>query len=299
MAFIASLIGLLVLCGFGACIWQHRRYLKARREIVQDQTPMLYPGRTFHAVIFLKVEHGKDVIEAVRALRPILESSGGGKVVYAGQAGLALVRSEQLSSDWDAVLLVQYESRAVFDAACDREEQREALANFEEAYIHGFQRSAFTNLMLHQALLGLRLADILRRAPSNFPFVPAGEAAFPRLKQKVKEMEGLDSLRHLSEDAVLVFNLIRPGDTSQRSADRSYTRSMMSAMAERAHGPMHLGRAVTVEGEAKFSRVAAVYYPGIDHMHAMISSTFMNRIGEGKQLGDSLAVATVPFLSKL
>jgi hypothetical protein len=34
-------------------------------------------------------------------------------------------------------------------------------------------------------------------------------------------------------------------------------------------------------------------------MRQMIGSTFMNRIGEGKQLGDSLAVATVPFLSKL
>ncbi len=31
----------------------------------------------------------------------------------------------------------------------------------------------------------------------------------------------------------------------------------------------------------------------------MIGSTFMNRIGSGKQLGDSLAVATVPVLSKL
>ena len=66
-----------------------------------------------------------------------------------------------------------------------------------------------------------------------------------------------------------------------------------------AHGPMHLGRAVTVEGDAEFSAVAAVYYPGIDYMQNMIGSTFMNRIGEGKQQGDSLAVVTVPFLSKL
>jgi hypothetical protein len=43
----------------------------------------------------------------------------------------------------------------------------------------------------------------------------------------------------------------------------------------------------------------AVYYPGIDHMHAMIGSAFMNRIGPGKQLGDTLAVATIPVLSKL
>ena len=77
------------------------------------------------------------------------------------------------------------------------------------------------------------------------------------------------------------------------------TQKLMSAMAEGAHGPMHVGRAVTVEGDAKFSSVAIVYYPGIDHLRNMIGSTFMNRIGEGKQQGDSLAVVTVPFLSKL
>ncbi len=70
-------------------------------------------------------------------------------------------------------------------------------------------------------------------------------------------------------------------------------------MAVGVYGPMHWGRAVTVEGDAHFTQFVAVYYPGIDHMHAMIGSTFMNRIGSGKQLGDSLAVATVPVLSKL
>jgi hypothetical protein len=60
-----------------------------------------------------------------------------------------------------------------------------------------------------------------------------------------------------------------------------------------------MGRAVTVEGDSRFSSFAAVYYPGIDHMQAMLSSTFMNRIASGKQLGDTLAFATIPVLSKL
>ena len=115
----------------------------------------------------------------------------------------------------------------------------------------------------------------------------------------VKELKTLEKLRHLSEDAVVVFNLIKPGNAAQRAADRAYPQSMMSAMAERAHGPVHLGRSVTVEGDAKFSSVAAVYYPGMDHLQQMIGSTFMSRIGEGKQQGDSLAVVTVPFLSRL
>ncbi len=294
-----SLLGLIGLSSVGVCLWQHRRYLKARREIVQDQQPVLYPSQTFHAVIYLKGKPGQDVIDASRSLRSALESSGSGRLMYAGQAAALLVRSEQVENDWNAVLLVQYDSRQAFDAAQERTELRQALAGFEKVYIHGFQRPALTNLMIPQALLMLRATDLLRRTPSPFPFVPAGEAAFPAQKAMIKEVEALEKLRHLSEDAVVVFNLIKPGDAAQRAADRAYTQSMMSAMAERAHGPMHLGRAVTVEGEAKFSSVAVVYYPGIDHMQKMIGSTFMNRIGEGKQQGDSLAVATVPFLSRL
>jgi hypothetical protein len=34
-------------------------------------------------------------------------------------------------------------------------------------------------------------------------------------------------------------------------------------------------------------------------MHAMIGSAFINRIGPAKPLGDTLAVATIPILSKL
>jgi hypothetical protein len=62
---------------------------------------------------------------------------------------------------------------------------------------------------------------------------------------------------------------------------------------------MHMGSAVTVEGDSRFELFAAVYYPGIDHMHAMVGSAFMDRIARGKQLRDSLALATNPVLSKL
>jgi hypothetical protein len=299
MSIIGTSLALLLLSVVGVCVWQHRRYLKARREIVQDRQPMLYPSRTFHAVLYLKVEPGKDVIGAVRSLRPVLESPGAGTLVYAGRAATALVRSEQVESDWDAVLLVQYDSLQAFDTARERTEQREALASFEQVYIHGFQRPAPINLMLPQALLQRRASDILRRAPSAFPFVPAGDDAHASQKAMMKDLEALEQHRHLCEDAVVVFNLIKPGDAAQRAADRAYLDGMMSAMAERAHGPMHVGRAVTVEGNARFSSVAIVYYPGIDHMQEMMGSTFMSRIGEGKQQGDSLAVVTVPFLSKL
>ncbi len=60
-----------------------------------------------------------------------------------------------------------------------------------------------------------------------------------------------------------------------------------------------ISHTVGVEGEHRFAEFVAVYYPGIDHMHAMVGSAFMNRIGPGKQLADTLALATIPVLSKL
>ena len=194
---------------------------------------MLHPSRMFHAVIYLKVERGADVIEAVRSLRPVLESPGGGTIVYAGRAAVALVRSEQVENDWDAVLLVQYDSRQAFDAARERTEQRQALASFEQVYIHGLQRSVLANLMIPQILLKLRATDILRRKPSHFPFVPVGNDAFRR-ESHIEGLKMLDKLRHLCENTVVVFNLIKPGDAAQRAADHAYTQSLMSAMAERA-----------------------------------------------------------------
>ncbi|MEO1934080.1 MAG: hypothetical protein ABGX04_04730, partial [Myxococcales bacterium] len=150
--------------------------------------------------------------------------------------------------------------------------------------------------------------DIVLRRKPILPFEPlADEDALPPIQMKRKEILKLDDYRDLRDDAIVIVNLIQPGTAQQRAADSAYTQEMMRGMAEGGYGPMHMGRAVGVEGkddergegEHRFKQFAAVYYPGIDHMHAMIGSAFINRIGPGKQLGDTLAVATIPVLSKL
>ena len=113
------------------------------------------------------------------------------------------------------------------------------------------------------------------------------------------EVQVFEDYREIRDDAVLIVNLILPGTADQRAADRAYNGAMMRGMAEGGYGPMHMGRAITVEGDLNYKQFVAVYYPGIDHMHAMIGSTFINRVGPGKQLGDTLAVATIPVLAKL
>ena len=45
--------------------------------------------------------------------------------------------------------------------------------------------------------------------------------------------------------------------------------------------------------------VVKAVYPGVDYMQRMLRSTFFTGIVGGKQPGDTLAVITVPVLSRL
>lgn len=74
---------------------------------------------------------------------------------------------------------------------------------------------------------------------------------------------------------------------------------MMAVLAEHGGGPMHIGKAVTLEGNADFDQIAIVYYPGIEFFFSLVRSNFFQSIVGGKQLGDDLAVLTVPILPHL
>jgi hypothetical protein len=286
-----------------AAVWQHLRYLRVRRERVEDRQPLLYAGATFHTVTLLKVEaaEGREgELATLRALRDAIEAPGGGRVVYAGLVGVTMVPSMQLANDWSAVVLAQYPSKDAFDRQREGAEVEQVLAGCERSHVHGFRRPALPNLLIPIALGLMRLRDIVLRREPILPFKPvADQDALPPIQLKRKEILKLDDYRDIRDDAIVIVNLIQPGTAEQRAADRSYSREMMRGMAEGGYGPMHMGGAISVEGEHRFKQFVAVYYPGIDHMHAMIGSAFMHRIGPGKQLGDTLALATIPVLSKL
>lgn len=298
-----ALLALGVLGMAAAAVRQHLRYLKIRRTRVEDRQPLLYGGAAFHAVIFLKVaaDRGRDgELSVLRALRDAIESPGGGQVVYAGLAGMTMVASSQVPSDWSAVALAWYPSREAYDRNRESAEMQRVLDACQDSYVHGFVRPALANLMIPVGLGALRLRDIVLRKEPILPFEPVADAeALPKVEAKRKEALRLDSYRDVRDDAVVIINLLQPGTADQRAADRAYAFEMIRGMAEGAYGPMHMGRAITVEGDSRFDRFAAVYYPGIDHMHAMLGSRFMSRIAPGKQLADTLAVATIPVLSKL
>jgi len=288
---------LLVLVVASAMVWQHRRYLVTRRDAIQDRQPMLYSRGAFHVLYFAATAPGADVIEAVRAFRRA-QGDFAGDWIYAGKGVVTPRSSAQLEpADWSAIVLVQYPSRAAFDEHARSDAMAEARSRFDAFYAHGFERSQFVNLLIPQALLAFRTRQVVTGAPSNFPFEPAAD--LERGPQAAEIASRLVDAKEFGERAIVVVNLIKAGNSEQRAADRAYTSTMLGAMAEGAYGPVHMGRSVTVEGNADFGTVGMVYYPGVQFFADMARSEFFQSIVGGKQLGDTQVTITVPILDRL
>jgi hypothetical protein len=291
---------LLIAAGFvvaaaASMLWQQLRYLEKRRELAQDRQPLFYPAETFHVLTLLRVESGADVIEAVRALKRDTQGREGATWIYAGKVAVNALASAQLGEvEWSAVALVQYPSRAHYARAAAAESHRQALARFAQTYSHGLERPLAPNLVVYQLLLARRLRQLATFAPSHFPFEPAAE-----MPPEVARLDRLLEERELGARAAVVVNLVRRGNAEQRAADAAYVARMMEAMAEGGYGPLHIGRAVALEGGARFDSVAIAYYPGVEFFHAMVRSRYYQGIFGSKQLGDSQSSITVPILALL
>jgi hypothetical protein len=137
--------------------------------------------------------------------------------------------------------------------------------------------------------------------PSRYPFRRAELTAPPpeQLEQRDRLVEGLLAHRDYGREAVVVLNFTRDGTREQRQANAGYGGAMLSLMAEMGNGPMHMGRAVTLEGDARFDQVILVYYPGVEYFADLVQSEFFTGIVGGKQLGDTLSSPSVPLLPHL
>jgi len=281
----------------GAAVWQHLRYLGTRRGAAQDFQPVLYGGDTFHLVVFLRTEVDSDdaVLDALRQIKA--ETEADLTWIYAGRVAANGEHSRQLGDvPWSACLLLQATSRAQAEKTLAGT-LGAALADLPDVHVHGFERPVAQNLLFPQVMGLRRLFAIVRGEPSNFPFVPR-EGDFtmpdaPELAQKMLRGESLNT------EAAVVFNIASPGTAEQQEKDAAYVGRMFGSMAEGAYGPIHMGRAVRVTGEAEFENIAIVYYPGVRFFAEMIQSEFFQSIIAGKQLGENQSTITVPVLDRL
>ena len=92
---------------------------------------------------------------------------------------------------------------------------------------------------------------------------------------------------------MVIFDFAKNRSPEQRKANATYGGEMFALFAEVGAGPMHFGKAVTLEGAADFDQVIIVFYPGVEFFGEMIVSQFYQGIFSGKQLGDDISSLTV------
>lgn len=285
-----------------AAAGQQYRYLRARRSAVADRQELLYPSSAFHVVTVVALSPGQELLSGVRGLLEAHERAGA-KTIYAGQIAVNAMPSSQIpQADWDAFVLVQYPTRNAYETVAASPDLQKVRAGFASSYALGMQRSPWLNLALPVLLLGRRAVDIVTRRPARYPFEPAGDpASLPAEAQERRAhlVGGLLAHREYGKDACVVLNFMKSGSAEQQQANSGYGAAMMGMMAELGIGPMHMGGAVTLEGDADFDQVAIVYYPGVEFFAEMVQSTFFTGIVGGKQLGDTLSSPTVPLLPHL
>ncbi len=302
MKVLLGLVLVLVAIVLVAIVVQELRYLRIRRNLAMDRQALFHLGSVFHVTSLLKLGSNQELLDGVRDFVSTVERDGA-EVVYAGKVVVNGRTSSQLpSDDWDAIVLTQYPSRAAWDGASASIERRDLESRFENVYSLGMKRSAGVNLAIPVALLRERVLQLVRREPPRYPFHPVSRP----LELNPNARERIDAFRELiqanleySREALVIVNFAKQGTREQRKANAGYGGQMFGLFAETGAGPMHLGKAVAVEGDVDFDQVIIVFYPGLEFFVEMVGSDFYQGIFPGKQLGDDLSSLTVPLLSHL
>lgn len=306
MKVLFGLIAVLVVIVLVAIVVQELRYLGIRRNLAGDRQSLFHSGEVFHVVSLLKLSPGQQLLSGVRDFVDSAQSDGA-EVVYAGKTVINGRTSSQLPpDDWEAFVITQYPSRAAWDAASTSIDRRNLESRFANVYSLGMKRSAGVNLALPAILLGQRVSQLVRREPPRYPFKPVPGLDEALAKAPPEARESMDTFANVlrenleyGREGMVIFNFAKDGTPEERKANAGYGGEMFALFAEAGAGPMHLGKAVTLEGEADFDQVIIVFYPGVGFFGDMIRSEFYQGIFPGKQLGDDLSSLTVPILPHL
>ena len=300
---VLGVICILFFAALLAVLVQEWRYYRLRRDVVMDRQKLFHSAAVFHVVTALKLTADQDLLDGVRRYVNGVERDGV-QVVYAGKPAFGNARkSSQLPDvDWDAFVLTQYPTFDAWQTATASEDYRILRAEFTHTWSLGMKRSAVRNLMMPIVLLTKRVRHIISRGPAHYPLEPV-EVPEEQRQQAELQKAFLDQVvrenRKYSEDALVIINFQKLGDADQSKSNAEYGNALVTALAERGHGPMHVGRAVTIEDDVDFDQVVIVSYPGIEYFAQLIRSKFFTRIVRGKQLGDDLSSPTVPILQHL
>jgi len=306
MKLILTLIAIPISLLLIAALAQQWRYHRIRRDIVMDRQPLFHDAKALHVITALKLGPDQRLLPGVKAFVDGLEATGA-LVVYAGKTVITGTQSSQLPADeWDVFVVTQFPSRKAWDEVAASDAYAKLKAGFVNTWSIGMRRDRVQNLMLPVGLLAMRARQIITREEARFPFVLNEDTSILDAGDGVDPVQRRMFLEHLvqenaqySENAMVIVNFQKDGTAAQKKADAGYTHEMVSLMAEVGHGPMHMGRAVSLEDDVDFDRVVLVYYPGFKYFVDMVQSKFYTGVFGGKQLGDNLSTPTVPILQHL
>lgn len=290
-----------------AASWRaHRFYnVRIRRETLGEDTSLWGLRAAYHVVHVLRRKESdpQTLQQKVAALQTDLEAEGG-RVTYLGRVvkGL-LVKSAQLpgSDQFDVLVVSRWSTPRAFVAW--RATQMPAMGWASET-AQGMWRNPLLNLLLAQGMTLLRTISWLRSRRIDLATeadevasggsAPSGEQYGPQaLRSWAAKLEaGAEG-----DEGVILYNFLKNGTREQRRKNAKYSLAMMKMLAQNGGGLMHAGRAQrpSEETDGQFDVVAAVYYPGVAFMAKLLRSQWMSRNVEGKALGDTLVVATVPY----
>jgi hypothetical protein len=296
---IGVLVGLAVLV-VGVHLAKHSQL---RRDVLFDRQDLFHSADAFHVVSALKLEPGQELLEGVgRYVRGVEQQ--GAKVIYAGKSAFPFPRKSKQMPDfvWEAFVVSQYPTREAWETAATSEQYLGLKSEFTRVWSLGMKRKASQNFVVSLWMLQSRIRHVLSRAPATYPFEPvevpeehreAFETQRGFLAQVATENEAF------SKDGVVIINFQKMATGEARQANVKYGNRMMSMLAEVGYGPVHMGRAVSLEDDVDFDQVVIVAYPGIRYFIEMAQSRFYTGIFGGKQLSDDLSSVTVPILQHL
>lgn len=278
---------------------QQLRYLRIRRASAEDRQRMIYPAEAFHVIVFFKVFSGQKVVESVRKFTHQVLDGRPGRLIYAGEAGFTLQSAQLGVQSWDGLVMFEFPTRQIYTEGYT-ERYATARTVFADSYFHGLRRNRAASAFIPVYLLRLRVLDLLKGKWRADPLVSPPElASLPEYDDIRTRVSQLHALHEKNRRGLVVYSLVKRARPAPPSTANNLDIRLRARMAAHSHGPLHMGRAVSMEYNAGFDSIYAVHYPSARYYAQLLTSQYYHTLLNNYRLSDTMIVPTVPITDRL
>jgi hypothetical protein len=171
---------------------------------------------------------------------------------------------------------------------------------FADSYFHGLRRDRTVNAFIPVYLFELRLKDVLRGKRRADPLVKPPElASLPEYDDIRARISRLHALHEVNRQGLVVYNLVKRRRPAPPAIANDLDARLRARMAADGHGPLHIGRAVSMEYNAGFDSIYVVHYPSARYYGELLTSQHYRTMVDSYRLLDTMIVPTVPMTNRL